>query len=252
MRMKTEQTRQRIVDAAYACFWRSGFTRTSIDSIAERAKLTKRTIYSYYQSKDDLLAAVLVHHNDLAHKRLSHIGEQMPTDPDGMVESFFDQLARWVAATPRWPGSGFTKLVVELAHLPGHPARSIARRHKATTEAWLAERLAKASVAFPAERAREIMLLMLPKPPQCASSGPANHPGGKSSLQVTSESDIFGLAVPRGLPPIQEKQRVREKWERQPFHRMIRLSCCGVPSTARPSERKFGLTKYKLFRPKKS
>ena len=116
MRMKTEQTRQRIVDAAYACFWRSGFTRTSIDSIAERAKLTKRTIYSYYQSKDDLLAAVLVHHNDLAHKRLSHIGEQMPTDPDGMVESFFDQLARWVAATPRWPGSGFTKLVVELAH----------------------------------------------------------------------------------------------------------------------------------------
>ena len=160
MRMKTEQTRQRIVDAAYQCFWRSGFTRTSIDRIADRAKLTKRTIYSYYQSKDDLLAAVLNYHNDLAGKRLSHIGDQMPADPDGMIESFFDQLARWVAATPRWAGPGFTKLVVELAHLPGHPARSIARRHKATTETWLAERLSKANVAFPAERAREIMLLM--------------------------------------------------------------------------------------------
>ena len=160
MRVKTEQTRQRIVDAAYQCFWRSGFTRTSIDDIAERAKLTKKTIYSYYQSKDDLLAAVLVHHNDLANKRLGHFGEQMPTDPDGMIESFFDQLAGWVAATPRWPGSGFTKLVVELAHLPGHPARSIARRHKAATEVWLTERLTKASVARPAERAREIMLLM--------------------------------------------------------------------------------------------
>jgi len=160
MRVKPEQTRQRIVDAAYQCFWRSGFTRTSIDDIAERAKLTKKTIYSYYQSKDDLLAAVLVHHNDLANKRLGHFGEQMPTDPDGMIESFFDQLAGWVAATPRWPGSGFTKLVVELAHLPGHPARSIARRHKAATEVWLTERLTKASVARPAERAREIMLLM--------------------------------------------------------------------------------------------
>lgn len=42
MRVKTEQTRQRIVDAAYQCFWRSGFTRTSIDDIAERAKLTKK------------------------------------------------------------------------------------------------------------------------------------------------------------------------------------------------------------------
>ena len=160
MRVKTEQTRQRIVDAAYQCFWRSGFTRTSIDDIAERAKLTKKTIYSYYQSKDDLLAAVLVHHNDLANKRLGHFGEQMPTDPDGLIESFFDQLAGWVAATPRWPGSGFTKLVIELAHLPGHPARSIARRHKAATEVWLTERLTKASVARPAERAREIMLLM--------------------------------------------------------------------------------------------
>ena len=160
MRTKTEQTRQRIVDAAYACFWRSGFTRTSIDSIADRAKLTKRTIYSYYQSKDDLLASVLIHHNDLARKRLSHIGEQMPSDPDGMIESFFGQLARWVATTPRWPGSGFTKLVVELAHLPGHPARSIARRHKAAMKAWLAERLSSAGVAFSLERAREIMLLM--------------------------------------------------------------------------------------------
>src|SRR5262245_16028440 len=160
MRMKTEQTRQRIVDAAYACFWRSGFTHTSIDSIADRSKLKKQTSYTYNQSKDDLLAAVLIHHNDLAHERLSHIGEQMPSDPDGMIESFFDQLARWVAATPRWPGSGFTKLVVELAHLPGHPARSIARRHKAAIEAWLAERLSSAGVAFSVERAREIMLLM--------------------------------------------------------------------------------------------
>src|SRR5262249_38913276 len=116
----------------------------------------KRTIYSYYQSKDDLLAAVLIHHNDLAHKRLSHIGEQMPSDPDGMIESFFGQLARWVATTPRWPGSGFTKLVVELAH----PARSIAHRHKAAMKAWLAERLSSAGVAFSLERAREIMLLM--------------------------------------------------------------------------------------------
>ena len=86
MRRKTQQTRQRIVDAAYECFWRSGYTRTSIDGIAERAKLTKRTIYSYFRSKDDLLAAVLAHYNELALKRLKNIGDQMPADPDGMIE----------------------------------------------------------------------------------------------------------------------------------------------------------------------
>jgi hypothetical protein len=76
------------------------------------------------------------------------------------VDSFFGQLSGWAAATPRWSGSGFTRLVVELADLPGHPARAIARRPKAKTESWLAERLSSARVRDSRERARELMLLM--------------------------------------------------------------------------------------------
>jgi hypothetical protein len=34
---------------------------------------------------------------------------------------------------------GFTRLVIELADLPGHPARLIARRHKAMLETQLAD-----------------------------------------------------------------------------------------------------------------
>jgi AcrR family transcriptional regulator len=160
MRTKTDQTRQRIINAAYESFWRSGFTRTNIDSIAERANLTKRTLYSYFRSKDDLLAAVLLHYGELAEARLQRIGNQMPSDRNGMIKSFFGQLAGWASATPRWTGSGFTRLVVELADLPGHPARAIARRHKATMEAWLSDRLQKARVTQPRERARELVLLM--------------------------------------------------------------------------------------------
>jgi hypothetical protein len=59
---------------------------------------------------------------------------------------------------PRWPGGGFTRVVMELADLRGHPARAIARKHKAAVEQRLTEALA---VHGPAarERAREIMLL---------------------------------------------------------------------------------------------
>jgi AcrR family transcriptional regulator len=160
VRRKQDQTRQRIIDAAYELFWRAGFARTSIDSIAARSGLTKRTLYSYFRSKDDLLAAVLSHHGDLAMQRLRRIGDRMPTDPHGMIDSFFGQLAGWATVTPRWSGSGFTRLVVELADLPGHPARAIARKAKAITESWLAGRLAQARVARPKARARDIMLLM--------------------------------------------------------------------------------------------
>lgn len=160
MRKKTEATRQRIIDAAYECFWRAGYTRTSLDTIAARAKVTKRTVYCYFRSKDDLLAAVMSHYNDLAAQRLQRIGDRMPRDRDGLITSYFGQLAGWAAATPRWSGSGFTRLVVELADLPGHPARALARRVKAATESWLGERLARARVPDPAERACEIMLLL--------------------------------------------------------------------------------------------
>ncbi len=139
MRRKSEATRQKIIDAAYEQIWRAGFNRTSLDTIAARADVTKRTLYSYFRSKDDLLAAVLSHYNELAAQRLKRIGDRMPADRDGMIDSFFGQLAGWASATPRWSGSGFTRLVVELADLPGHPARALARRAKTATEAWLAE-----------------------------------------------------------------------------------------------------------------
>jgi AcrR family transcriptional regulator len=159
MRTKSAETRRRIVDAAYQSFWRSGFTRTSIDGIADRAGVTKRTVYAYFRSKDDLLAAVLARYRELAAERLKHIGDRMPADPDGLIDSYFGQLVGWASTTPRWSGSGFTRLVVELADLPGHPARAIARQAKAETEAWLAGKLTKARVPRSRQRAREIVLL---------------------------------------------------------------------------------------------
>jgi AcrR family transcriptional regulator len=160
MRTKKRETRQQIIEAAYESFWRSGFARTNVDGIAARARITKRTLYSHFRSKDDLLAAVLVRYEALAMERLQRIGNRMPVGRDSMIDSFFGQLAGWASTTPRWTGSGLTRLVVELAELPGHPARALARRAKATTESWLAALLLKARVARPRERACEIMLLM--------------------------------------------------------------------------------------------
>jgi AcrR family transcriptional regulator len=160
MRRKQDRTRERIIDSAYEQFWRHGFARTSLDTIAVRAKLTKRTLYGYFRSKDDLLAAVLTHYAALAKERLGRIEAQMPADAEGMIDSFFAQLASWASRTPRWSGSGLTRLVVELADLPGHPARQIAHKAKATTELWLASRLKEARIGRPDERARQILLLV--------------------------------------------------------------------------------------------
>jgi AcrR family transcriptional regulator len=151
------ETELRILDAAYALFWRQGFVRVSMDEIAQRAKLTKRTLYQHFRSKDELMASALARSSDLALARLEAF--RLPGGSEAMIDSLFSQLAEW-ASKPRWSGAGFTRVVVELADLRGHPARAIARRHKTLVEVWLASRLGKAGVASSRERAREVTLLM--------------------------------------------------------------------------------------------
>ncbi|MFO1162580.1 MAG: helix-turn-helix domain-containing protein [Reyranellaceae bacterium] len=153
-----EATRQQILDAAYKLFRRSGYSRVSMDEIAAATGVTKRTLYYHFESKDQLLAAVLEAQHALAVAAFRTFGDRLSGSPEAMVEAMFRDLAVW-SDRPRWAGSGFTRLVVELADLPGHPARAIARRHKSTLENELARLLERAGVARPRACAREIWLL---------------------------------------------------------------------------------------------
>jgi AcrR family transcriptional regulator len=159
MRRSGPETRRRIVEAAYELFYRKGFTRSGVDAIAARAGVTKRTLYAHFASKDDLLAAALQHIDALAMARIRKWGDRLAGDPDAMLDTLFADLAQW-AAKPRWAGAGFTRLVMELADLPGHPARSIARRHKKAVLSFLANEFAERQIAAPEKRAEDVMLLL--------------------------------------------------------------------------------------------
>jgi AcrR family transcriptional regulator len=158
MPRSAEVTRQRILGEAYKLFRRKGFARVSVDEIAGAATVTKRTLYYHFESKDALLAAVLEGQHRLVVAAFRTFGDRLSGSPRAIVDALFAELGAW-SSKPRWSGSGFTRLVVELADLPGHPARLIARRHKTMMEAQLADLLARARVSAPRERAREIWLL---------------------------------------------------------------------------------------------
>jgi AcrR family transcriptional regulator len=154
-----ERTRRRILDAAYELFYRKGFTRVGVDEIAASAGVTKRTLYYHFESKDALLASVLELLHELSFARIRKWESRYSGNATEVVGVLFSELARW-SAKPGFTGAGFTRIVMELADLPGHPARRIASRHKAAVEAWYAELLTKAGVLLPSERAREVMLLV--------------------------------------------------------------------------------------------
>lgn len=158
MARSSESTRDRILAAAYGLLYREGFARVSVDAIAQEAGLTKRTLYYHFESKDALVAAVLEFQHARVLERIDEWADVSSDNPRHMLETLFDGLARW-ASEPNWTGSGFTRIAMELADLPGHPARAAAAGHKRSVEAWLAEQFADRRVAEPEEAARQIMVL---------------------------------------------------------------------------------------------
>lgn len=153
------RTRLSILDRSYDLFYRQGINRVGVDEIAAGAGVTKRTLYNHFRSKDDLLAAALEHQHVLALDRFTRWGDRLSGSPGEVVEQIFAALAQW-ASKPRWAGAGFTRIAMELADLKGHPARTVAKRHKVSLEYWLAKRLARDGIRDAPGRAREIVILL--------------------------------------------------------------------------------------------
>jgi AcrR family transcriptional regulator len=56
---RAERTRQRILDAAAQCFAASGFSRTTVESIAARAGVSKALVYHHFRAKEAIFEELL-------------------------------------------------------------------------------------------------------------------------------------------------------------------------------------------------
>jgi AcrR family transcriptional regulator len=157
MPRKPEPTREKILSAANRLFYGEGIGRVSVDAVAEKAGVTKRTLYYHFRSKDDLIAAYLESRDQPNLEQFAKWFEAGGNTLADKVAAMFDGLAK-AARSPRWKGCGFLRTAAELANKPGHPAVKIGAAHKKKFEAWLTERFA--DKAEPAELARQIVLLM--------------------------------------------------------------------------------------------
>lgn len=152
-------TRSRIVGAAEALFYEQGLRSVSVDAIAARAGVTKRTLYYHFDSKDSLIAAYLASRDAPTRERYRHwLGDRHRPLPE-RISSMFADLGTF-AKQPGWRGCGFTRAAVELAGQPGHPAVAMAADHKKRFEAWLVAELRGAGVRTPDLTGRQVMILL--------------------------------------------------------------------------------------------
>jgi TetR/AcrR family transcriptional regulator len=73
-----EHRREEILVAAQAVFFEKGLQNSTMDEIAERAELSKGTLYLYYKSKEDLYLAVMIQGMEVLHAMFEKSVEDHP------------------------------------------------------------------------------------------------------------------------------------------------------------------------------
>jgi len=152
-------TRERIISAASKLFYAEGIKQVSVDAVALKAGITKKTLYYHFRSKDDLIEAYLVARDQPNLTLFKQWFDAAEGTLPAKAEAVFLHLARTVRS-PRWKGCGFLRTSAELANMPGHPAMKIGAGHKKKVELWLQTEFQNEAIADPALLARQIVLLL--------------------------------------------------------------------------------------------
>jgi AcrR family transcriptional regulator len=152
-------TRDRIVAAASELFYGEGIRAVSVDAVAEKAGLTKRTLYYHFASKDDLIATYLKQREQPNLARFRRWYAEAEGDVAEKTRTVFRNLAR-SARRPSWKGCAFLRTSAELANMPGHPAIKIGAAHKKDFENWFAATFEAEGLANAALLARQMVLLL--------------------------------------------------------------------------------------------
>lgn len=155
----TKPTRERIVKAAAELFYGEGIRSASVDAVAAKAGITKRTLYYHFRSKDDLVAAYLEARDQPTLALYARWFAETDGPVNKKIEGMFQKFAR-AAQSPKWKGCGFLRTSAELANTPGHPAVKAGAAHKKKFETWLSEVLTGQNVEDAQAVARKIIVLL--------------------------------------------------------------------------------------------
>jgi len=92
MSITVSKTRDKLVDVARQLFARMGFDKTTMNDIAQASNKGRRTLYTYFKSKDDILLAVVESEMDQLHKTLLGLVEQNMPANEKLIAFIYTRL----------------------------------------------------------------------------------------------------------------------------------------------------------------
>jgi AcrR family transcriptional regulator len=148
--------RERLLAAAEELFYAEGVHTVGIDRVIERAGVAKATLYNTFGSKDELVRAYLMRHNDAWHERLGRQLAERYQTPREKLLGVFDLLGER-SAQPGFHGCAFANASAEAP--PGSSIVEVS----AESRAWVVDLFTglarQAGAADPQALGRQLALL---------------------------------------------------------------------------------------------
>lgn len=112
-----------VLAAAEELFYAQGIHAVGVDAIAERAGVTKKTLYDRFGSKERLVVEYLSARDAAWKELLAPYLDRAGTDPRARLAAVFDASAQW-AAQRGGRGCSMINAFAEI-HDPEHPAYAV-------------------------------------------------------------------------------------------------------------------------------
>ncbi|WP_396641078.1 TetR/AcrR family transcriptional regulator [Microbacterium sp.] len=150
---------RRVLDAASVLFYERGIHAVGVDTIAETAGVTKKTLYDRFGSKEALVLSYLRHRDESWRAHLDDLLERVPEPGIDRILGIFDAAISWSDAnSPK--GCSAINARAEIGD--GHDGNAVFPE-VARQKAWMLDRFAalcrEAGIAAPDDMAQRLMLL---------------------------------------------------------------------------------------------
>lgn len=157
MKASEKTTRARLIEAAVRRFRRDGFRNVGIDQVFGDVGISKTAFYKHFESKDDLMLAVLAEQSRTLQELMAAIVRGVDSAA-GQLRAVFDLIERIIEGED-FHGCIFVSATMEFP-LPHDPAHVEARKAKQVFEDALYEIAEHGGAADPRGVARELCLIL--------------------------------------------------------------------------------------------
>ena len=148
---------ERLLETASDLFYREGIRAVGVDTLSERAGVSKRTLYNRFGGKDELVAEYLRRRDEGWKAYLRGVTEAA-VEPEDKLLAVFEAYEEWLVGEG-FRGCAFANAAAEIPD-PDHPARVVARRHKQGVKDHLVVLATEAGFDEPGTLAERLLLLL--------------------------------------------------------------------------------------------